>query len=64
MPLPSGAEEVEQWCAWAESVRDVANQMEQTLYAYRNAAIELGSLYAEIKGGRNWQEVQRSGEAG
>lgn len=60
--LPQGAEEVEQWCAWAESVRDVANRMEQTLYPYRDAAIELGALFAEIKGGRNWPTGRRAEE--
>lgn len=40
-----------------EGVRDVANSMEdEALYAYRDLAIELGKLYAEIKGSRKWEE--------
>jgi|YNPNPStandDraft_1061719.scaffolds.fasta_scaffold54232_1 hypothetical protein len=58
--LPQGADEVERWCAEAESVRDIANRMEQTLYPYRDAAIELGALFAEIKGGRNWPAGRRA----
>ena len=40
-----------------EDVRDVANPMEkEVLYVYRDLAIELGKLYAEIKGNRKWEE--------
>ena len=41
----------------AEGVRDVANRMEkEALYAYRDAAKELGELYAQIRGSRKWEE--------
>ena len=40
----------------AEEIRDVANKLEQSLHAYRDAAIKLGALYTEIKGARNWEE--------
>ena len=41
----------------AEGIRAVANRMEkEVLYAYRDLAIELGKLYAEIKGSRKWDE--------
>jgi len=41
----------------AEGMRDVANRMEQEiLYAYRDLFIELGSIYAQIKGSRNWEK--------
>jgi hypothetical protein len=41
----------------AEGVRDVANRMEkEVLYAYRDLAIELGELYAQIKGSRKWEK--------
>lgn len=40
----------------AEEIRDVANKLEQSLYAHRDAAIKLGTLYEEIKGARNWEE--------
>ena len=39
----------------AEQARDVANHQEQTLAAYKKTAIELGRLYEEIRGARNWQ---------
>ena len=48
--------EVEQPGIVAERVRDVANQVEPTLYAYRDAAIELGALYEEIRGARKWEK--------
>jgi len=38
----------------AEEIRDVANKLEKSLYAHRDAAIKLGSLHEEIKGARNW----------
>ncbi len=39
----------------AEGIRDVANRMEkEVLYAYRDLAIELGEIYARIKGSRKW----------
>ena len=44
-------------CELAEGVRDVANRMEkEALYAYRDLAIELGEIYAQIKGSRKWEK--------
>ncbi|MBD3183187.1 hypothetical protein GF312_12905 [Candidatus Poribacteria bacterium] len=41
----------------AEGIRDVANRMEkEVLYAYRDLAIELGTLYSQIKGSRKWEK--------
>ena len=41
----------------AEGIRKVANRMEkEVLYAYRDLAIELGELYAQIKGSRKWEK--------
>ena len=40
----------------AEEIRDVANKLERALYAYRDVAIKLGTLYEEIKGARNWED--------
>ena len=39
----------------AEGIRDVANNLESCLSAYKKVAIEVGGLYENIKGGRNWQ---------
>lgn len=39
----------------AEGIRDVANRMEKSLYAYRDLSKELGELYAQIKGSRKWE---------
>ncbi len=30
--------------------------MEKALYAYRDLAIELNELYANVKGARNWKK--------
>ena len=44
-------------CESAEGVRDVANRMEkEALYAYRDLAIELGELYAQVRGSRKWEK--------
>jgi ElaB/YqjD/DUF883 family membrane-anchored ribosome-binding protein len=41
----------------AEGIRKVANRMEQeVLYAYRDLAIELGEIHAQIKGSRKWEK--------
>ena len=40
----------------AEGVRRVAGDLENSLSACRDVAIEVGRLYREIKGGRTWQE--------
>jgi len=39
----------------AEGVRDVANALERRLRECRETAIEVGALYARVKGGRDWQ---------
>lgn len=40
----------------AEGIRDVANNLESCLSAYKKVAIEVGALYENIKGGRNWKK--------
>ncbi|MGQ9729749.1 MAG: hypothetical protein ACUVX8_00615 [Candidatus Zipacnadales bacterium] len=46
--------------AHAEAIREVANKLERTLRAYREAATELAALYEEIRGARDWsQDVQQ-----
>jgi len=40
----------------AEGIRDVANNLEGCLTAYKEVAIEVGELFENIKGGRNWQK--------
>ncbi len=39
----------------AEGIRDVANNLESCLSAYKKVAIEVGALYENIRGGRNWK---------
>jgi hypothetical protein len=39
----------------AEGIRDVANNLESCLSAYKKVAIEVGGLYENIKSGRNWK---------
>lgn len=39
----------------AESIRAIANESEQVLYRYRDLAIEVGALYEDIRGARQWQ---------
>jgi hypothetical protein len=42
-----------------EGMRDVANCMEsKALYPYRDLFIELGEVYAQIKGSREWKKKQ------
>ena len=41
--------------ASAEAIRDVANGLESSLTAYRKAAVQIGALFEEIRGGRNWE---------
>jgi gas vesicle protein len=44
----------------AEGIRKVANAMEsQVLYVYRDLAIELAELYAQIKGSRKWKKKDK-----
>jgi len=41
----------------AEEMRDVANRMEQeVLYTFRDLFIEIGEIYAQIKGSRAWEK--------
>ncbi len=49
---------LEQLYTWAEDVRKVASDSEEVLYAYRDAAIEIGELYEEIRGARNWEKKE------
>jgi len=49
---PAGAKEI---TARAEAVRDVANQLEQALRRFRDAATAVGALYEHIRGARNWE---------
>ena len=42
----------------AEGIRGVAKRMEKALYTYRDLAIELGKLYSQIRGSRNWEKRQ------
>ncbi|MHB0998709.1 MAG: hypothetical protein ACYC27_05630 [Armatimonadota bacterium] len=41
----------------AEDVRDVASRQEAALAKYKDLAIQVGELYQEIKGARNWDKV-------
>jgi len=49
--------------AAAEHVRDLANDLEGYLGAGKEAAMRIGKLYADIQGGRVWQEQPGGGEA-
>lgn len=50
-------EELQKLYEMAEDIRRVANGMEsQVLYVYRDLAIEIGELYAQIKGSRKWKK--------
>jgi ElaB/YqjD/DUF883 family membrane-anchored ribosome-binding protein len=49
------SDKMEELYSMAEGIRDVANRMEkEILYTYRDLAIELGEIYARIKGSRKW----------
>jgi hypothetical protein len=49
------SDKLEELYGMAEGIRDVANRMEkEILYTYRDLAIELGEIYARIKGSRKW----------
>lgn len=50
--VPSNSDQLD---ALAEAVRDVASKQEAALYAYRDACIQIGALYEQIRGSRNWQ---------
>lgn len=41
-------------CDLGEVLRDVANKLEDSLSAQREAAMGIGSLYERVKGGRSW----------
>ena len=43
-------------CDLAEAVRTIAGDSELVLYRYRDLAVELGTLYEEIRGARDWQK--------
>jgi gas vesicle protein len=50
-------EKLQELYEMAEGMRKVANPMEsQVLYVYRDLAIELSELYAQIKGSRKWEK--------
>ena len=49
----------EEVIALAEGIRKVAGAMEQALYKYRDLAIELNELYAEVKGARKWAKKKQ-----
>ena len=38
----------------AEAIRDVANKLEACLRAHRDAAVEMGVLHTQLRGGRRW----------
>jgi len=42
--------------ALAERIRDLANQQEKCLAAYKDLAVRAGALYQHIRGGRNWRQ--------
>jgi ElaB/YqjD/DUF883 family membrane-anchored ribosome-binding protein len=49
------SDRLEELHVMAEGIRDVANRMEkEILYTYRDLAMELGEIYAQIKGSRKW----------
>ena len=50
-------ERKEEFFATAETVRDAANAQEDCLTEYRKLAVCAGRLYADIKGGRTWEEA-------
>lgn len=41
--------------ATAEALRKIAGDSELVLYRYRDLAIEIGGLYEDIRGAREWQ---------
>lgn len=57
---PDGiADQLERLNQLAEGIRDVANRVERALSSYKERAIEIGELYAEIKGGRSWKKEEQ-----
>ena len=48
--------EHEQVTLHAEAIRDVANNLEQTLRKHRDTATELAALYEDIRGARDWSK--------
>lgn len=49
------ASSLESMVATAEAIRKIAGDSEQVLYRYRDLAIEIGALYEDIRGGRQWR---------
>ena len=49
--MPARREEL---FAMAEAIRDAANQLEATLSAHLEAAVEIGKRFEQLKGGRTW----------
>ena len=47
----------------AEAVRVVAQNLEHTLYAYKDAALALGRAYRTVEGNRGWVLDERDAEA-
>jgi hypothetical protein len=47
---------VPEMCELAEAIRKIAGDSELVLYRYRDLAIELGALYEEVRGGREWRK--------
>jgi len=45
--------------AWAEAVRAVANDSEDTLREYRDGAIRLSRTVDQVRGGRDWRNPRR-----
>lgn len=47
--------EITELCRLGEEIRRVAGELESVLSAHKKAAIEVGELHSQIKGGRNWE---------
>ncbi|MGB9595068.1 MAG: hypothetical protein ACPL7B_02200 [Candidatus Poribacteria bacterium] len=51
------SEDLEYLYEVVEGIRDVANRMEsEVLYPYRDLFIELGEIYTQVKGSREWKK--------
>lgn len=53
---PPAGERLQEMFALAEAIREIAGNTEQVLYRYRDLAIEVGRLYDEIRGAREWEK--------
>ena len=49
---------VPEMCELAEAIRTIAGDSELVLYRYRDLAIELGALYEEVRGAREWRKKE------